>query len=524
MREVEEEKASMAPEDRTAQEVSGLGLLRTLTSRLQGEGVPYCHWKSNEHLREAMLGMTDLDVLCARSAALQMGRILAETGFKRFAAVPARAYPGVEDYLALDGETGRLVHLHLHYQLTLGERHLKGYCLPWESLVLSTRQLDKQWDIYVADPSVEIILLIVRAALKLRSRDRLREVMGRPCLPGDALAEFLWLRERANPEKVAEIARGLLGRDATQLLEVMVTDRPSWRRLVRFRRCATPTLGLYRTYGAMAARGRRWLRELLWLGSASRKRYIRPAIPMTRTDPRGGLLIAFLGSDGSGKSTVGKEIASWLSWKTDVSLLYFGSGDGPGSALRWPLKLAIRLLRGGGVLPPDRYRASATKTIDSSESQRGFFSLWALGRICWAMILSLEKRGKLRRAWRGRNRGVFILCDRYPQNQVMGFNDGPLLSHLTGHPFRLFREAAKWESAPYRWAETNPPDLIIKLHVTPEVALARKPGMSIEEVRKRIETIERLRYPPAARTVDVDAGGPLEGVLLSVKRAVWREI
>src|SRR5437867_10434848 len=121
MREVEEEKAFSTPAARTAQEASSLALLRTLTKRLQGEAVPYCHWKSNEHLREAMLGITDLDILCARSASLQMGRILAETGFKRFAAVPARGYPGVEDYLALDEDTGRLVHLYLHYQLTLGE-------------------------------------------------------------------------------------------------------------------------------------------------------------------------------------------------------------------------------------------------------------------------------------------------------------------------------------------------------------------------------------------------------------------
>jgi hypothetical protein len=72
-------------------------------------------------------------------------RILADTGFRRFMAPPLQAYPAVEDYLGFDHATGRLVHLHLHYQLTLGQRHLKGYRLPWESQLLGTRHFDTRY-------------------------------------------------------------------------------------------------------------------------------------------------------------------------------------------------------------------------------------------------------------------------------------------------------------------------------------------------------------------------------------------
>src|SRR5688572_32557978 len=60
-----------------------------------------------------------------------------------FRSLPHRGYPGVESFVGMDYDTGVLLHFHLHYQLTVGERHLKSYHLPWEDLVLSTRVLDE---------------------------------------------------------------------------------------------------------------------------------------------------------------------------------------------------------------------------------------------------------------------------------------------------------------------------------------------------------------------------------------------
>ena len=52
----------------------------------------------------------------------------------------------------------------------------------------------------------------------------------------------------------------------------------------------------------------------------------------------------------------------------------------------------------------------------------------SLARAIWAVVLAWEKRAKLRRAVRARNRGMIVICDRFPQTQVMGYNDGPLLA------------------------------------------------------------------------------------------------
>jgi hypothetical protein len=142
-----------------------------------------------------MTGSTDLDILVEKSASLKINQILSEMGYKCFTATPYRTYPAVEDYLALDKETGKLVHLHLHYELSIGEKHLKGYCLSWESLVLSNRQLNTEYNIYVTDPNVEMTLLIVRAALKIRTRDHLFALLAKSYVDRDMLIEFNWLEE-----------------------------------------------------------------------------------------------------------------------------------------------------------------------------------------------------------------------------------------------------------------------------------------------------------------------------------------
>jgi thymidylate kinase len=106
----------------------------------------------------------------------------------------------------------------------------------------------------------------------------------------------------------------------------------------------------------------------------------------------------------------------------------------------------------------------------------------------------------------------------------MGFGDGPLLSHWHDHPWKIKRILAQWEATSYRLAELYPPDLVIKLHVTPEMGLQRKEGdADIEEYKRRVEAVKRLRYPPFTKVVDVDANQAFDEVLLRVKHSLWDE-
>jgi hypothetical protein len=104
-----------------SREMTGLEVVIGLAKELEKKNICYCHWKSNEHVYEGMVGITDLDVLIEKCSSDILNQVLARAGFKRFSTVPTNAYPGVEDYLAMDTATGRLVHLHLQHQLVAGE-------------------------------------------------------------------------------------------------------------------------------------------------------------------------------------------------------------------------------------------------------------------------------------------------------------------------------------------------------------------------------------------------------------------
>lgn len=512
---------SLRAEAAPAAAPQGLAVVRGLLDRLHAAGIAYCHWKSNEHLAPALDGLTDLDVLVDRRQHLALQAVLADCGFKRFAATPLRGYPAVEDYLGFDRATGRLAHLHLHWQLTLGQRHLKGYRLPWEERLLATRRFDEAHGAYVADPHLELLLLLVRGILKQRLRDRLGLRLRRSRNDAaDSRREFDWLRDRTDAAELGALGARLLGPGAENPLRAIHArpDDPAPRRALA--RAARPALARCRTWGPVSAGFRALGREALWIADAINRRTLHRPVPLRRVSPRGGTVIALLGSDGSGKSTLVRETTAWLGVKLDVVPIYFGSGDGPGSLLRLPLQLARRGLdaltghaaKSGG----DRSGAAAGPTPRSA--------LRAAAMLPWALTLSLEKRGKLRRMTQARNRGMIVVCDRYAQADFPGFNDGPLLHHLAGSRWRLARALAAWEARPYADAGTAPPDLVLKLLAAPEVALSRRPEMSIEEIRRRLQAVERLRFAAPARVAEIRSDAPLEQVLLEARRIVWDEL
>jgi hypothetical protein len=506
-----------------AKKPTGLDVVNKLLEKFHKEDLIYCHWKSNEHVREGILGLTDLDVLVDKRASLLLQKALSESGFKRFCATPNNGYPAVDDYLAMDEETGKLIHLHLHYQLVAGVAHLKGTHLPWENLVLTKRILDQENNIYVVDPNVEMILLLVRAALKLRTRDYMLNRLSKNYFSGDFATEFYWLKKRIDPEKMLEISTELMGEKAGLSLQDMVLEQPSLEQLRALLKNES-TLHLYKTYGAFEERGRRWLRELLWGWGVVNKRYLHAAIPFRRIPATGGMLIALMGCDGSGKSTQMKALIKWLSWKVDVVPIYFGSGDGPSSLLRKPLNLMARMIRDVPGFKSNREHLNSanrekTLAVDANDPL-----LRIVARVPWALVLAYEKCTKIRKVTKARNRGMIVISDRYPQNQVMGFNDGPLLSRWLNHRSWLLRTLADWESTPYRWAELNTPDIVIKLNVTPEVALNRKADAGIEEYRRRVAAIKSFNYPATTKVVLINANEPLEEVLIKAKRSIWEEL
>jgi hypothetical protein len=223
------------------------------------------------------------------------------------------------------------------------------------------------------------------------------------------------------------------------------------------------------------------------------------------------MVVAVIGSDGSGKSTISADLARRFAARGRATThLYFGSGDGPSSPVRWPLRQARRVLLG------PKGRSERQKALQHRHPQ-------ALGaaRTVWALVLASEKRAKLRRARRARRRGALVVCDRYPQAQVPGVNDGPLLEAWTGDPRRLRRACAAWEARPYLRADRSPPDLVLRLRVDQSTAELRRPEHDPGSLRRRREVVDGLRFRGATLgVVELDATLSYAEVIEAAERAI----
>ena len=497
-----------------------LAVSRALLDAFHAEGVRYCHWKSSEHVLAGLAGETDLDILIDRAQAGLAQGILARTGFKRFAATVGMGYPAIEDYIALDRATGTLLHCHTHYRLVAGERHLKGLQLPWENQFLNTRVWDPDHQIFLVDPNLEFLTLLLRAAVKLQVSDLASQLLGRRYVRGGLVAEYEWLSSRVERPRVLELGRELLGPDVEQPLAELIDLPLTTGGLLRFRRAARSELDRFRTFGPVTSFALQGLRGLAWTVAGVNRKLLRSPRPLRRTIPSGGLVVAFLGSDGSGKSTLVREIGRTYASKIDVYRVYFGSGDGPASLLRLPLRVArrlyVRVVRG-----PRQGPRIGTVPASARTAKRGAAGL---GRLLWGLSLAREKGRRLQSAWRARSLGMLVLADRFPQTQVLGFNDGPLLSDLQHSPGRIARWFASREARAYEWANRYPPDLVIRLNVSPPVAVGRKPEMTLQEVTRRVQAVRSLTFGPGAKVVDLDADRPLEEVVREVKWTIWSAI
>ena len=233
--------------------------------------------------------------------------------------------------------------------------------------------------------------------------------------------------------------------------------------------------------------------------------------------PQGGVLIAFLGADGAGKSTILTEIAQWLSREVAVVSTYGGNGKGSAG---WPR----RCMEWVGALRRGVRKATTREGAVPASDRRSGQATTSPIRAAWVLALANERRDRALQARRARGRGMVVLSDRLSQSQFPGWNDGPRLSPWIDHPSRWRRAAARLEQTSFHLSEMCPPDLVVKLHITPELAARRKPSTPVEQVSTGVELLRRLSYPPTTQVIDIDASEPLADVVLQVKRVVWAAI
>lgn len=485
-----------------------LSSIDKLLKALDEHNIIYCHWKSNEHLGEALSGDTDLDVLFDPAQRTELERVFVDCGLKRFRATPLMQYNAIEDFIGFDQEAAKIWHVHTHYRMTLGEKHLKGYTItPWGPILLKDR-IRGEADVWTSDPSEEFVLLLCRIALKLRWRDLSRK------LGKDDQAEIAWLKKRIIAESVGASADKMVGEKSKEIiLKLFNSDCTRKSQFTSLQNSLRKELKPFTAYSKFGSWFTRTKREIFWLyGGVMRRIGWSNYSANRRISPSGGLVVAILGCDGAGKSTTISYIKKEFNKKIDVVSIYFGSGDGKSSLLRKPMKLVARKVGGKGVGHAVEKEYAEKKKV-SLKSR-----LYSMAKVLWAVTLAKEKKAKQHQMVKARNNGLLVFTDRYPQSNMPGASDGPLLSrYQDGHG--LLKRISVWEQKIYESFSVNPPDLTIKLMVPTDVAIARKPEMTVEEIKKKKSIVMGMNL--SEHEIVIDTSRPFETTRGEVMKEIW---
>ena len=485
-----------------------LSSIERLLIALDESNIRYCHWKSNEHLRQALEGETDLDMLFDPSQRSELERVFSECGLKRFRATPLMQYNAIEDYIGFDQKEAKIWHVHTHYRMTLGEPHLKSYTItPWGKKLLEDR-IRGESNVWTTEPAEEFVILLCRIALKLRWRNMFQK------LGKDDNTEIRWLKGRITNSSVERAAKRLLNgmsvENVVSLLDVKITKKSQFKPL---RKALKKELKTFTAYGNLGSKFASLRREIFWLyGGVKRKLGWSNYQPSRRVSPAGGLVVAFLGCDGAGKSTTLSYVKKEFNKKLDVVSIYFGSGNGSSSLLRKPMKLVARKVGGKGI------GHAVEREYEENEKVSLKSRLYSIAKIIWAITLAKEKKSKQRQMAKARNNGLLVLTDRYPQSNIAGASDGPLLYRFRKRK-GILKSIADWEYEVYESFKKNAPDLAIKLVVPTKIAIDRKPEMTAEEIENKKDIV--MKFDSASYSVVIDTSRPIEITRSEIMNSIW---
>lgn len=470
---------------------------------LNRDGLRYCHWKSNLRLSWGLCGRTDLDLLVDPHHERRFHAIRNDFPIVAAQAPAGKRYPSIEDYVGFDPATGRLFHLHVHYRLVLGEQFVKNYHIPLEDALLDSAAL--HLGVRVPAPEMELLVLSLRALLKYRDRDALKDVLEirSPGLPANIAAEVDWLASRTSAERVRAVAERHLPEVASIVEPFLaaVTDRRDGRRMLHLRHQTRRALRQHQR-GHRPVAVLRYVRE-----SLRRRKRLRFGHSPRRMTVDGGATIAFVGADGSGKTTLTHELDDSLSSLLETRRYYQGSKEP--SPLSRGLYVTFRAGRRA-------HRAASGRLGEAHPVARAL----AAGRDACLhahyLSIGLDRYRRHRAGRREAANGAVVIFDRYPLNAVL---DGPQIGVAGGRNGLL----ARGEEALYR--RFSPPDLLVILRVAPDVALGRKPDHQREAVEAKIHYLDALNdepeRAPGATIRSVDANRPYPDVLAAARQAVW---
>ena len=481
---------------------SALKLIAALLEALQLEDVTYCHWKSNDVLHRSATGENDLDLLVLNDHAARFVQVLCQLNFKQAQVPDDQSMPGVLDYYGYDDDTGRVVHVHAHFRLVIGDDRAKNYHLPVERAYLAERS--ESLGFAIPNPNFEFVVFVIRMKLKHCCWDAVLAGKGR--LSALVRSEFEYLRARVDSSHVNEVlSRQLPFIDAAMFSRCVRSLEPGaslWSRMSTARQLqkaldAQTHQSYFANVGTKA-----WRR----IGRMVRRR-TQSSVTRRRLSS-GGAIIAIVGGDGAGKSTAVNSVESWLGDVLATQKCHLGR-----PRKSWTTNSVRAILKIGKLCG---FRVQLGTTDNKPANLLGHVKMFR--EVCRAR----DRYRTFVKARRFANRGGIVICDRFPLSQIK------LMDNARIGVMANTCRAGQWSEWLRRMERAYydamlPPELLLLLRLDPEIAVRRKTDEGAAYVHTRSSEIWRLEDSPLNARV-VDASQDKEEVLAEIRRLIWMTI
>lgn len=497
-------------------------LIHQLVDAFDGAAVQYCHWKENYRLEQSLAGEDDLEILVDRHDGGRASSILEALGFRPAQVTGEEATPGIFHFFGLDAGSGQVIHVHLYTRLLTGESLVKSHWLPVERLLLENRR--EVNGIQVPSKSAELIIHLLRVFVKYGSTIDLFFLQRE----ADAYArELHWLEDGADRAEVFRLLQAYaVPIEATLFAQCWASLHAPTELIERIRLGYAVRRGL-RRYERHRAVERNLLYARLLLRYGIR-RFSGPRSGSGKRPAAGGALIAVVGPEATGKSTVVAECHRWIAPAFEVRTIHVGK---PASTLL-TLPLNAGLAFGRLLRRPTRARRSIPPKSTSADPAFRWPSggIWSLLAALRAVALAWDRSAQIASARRLAAAGGIVICDRYP-SRIAGAVDSPRLrwdSARGGVSASAYRWLARIEERLY--AQIPPPDLVLRLGVSLATAKQRnrdrlkadKEDDAYLEFRHQQST--RWERPDACRVRDIDTEQSLIETLRQAKLAIWEAL
>jgi thymidylate kinase len=463
--------------------VPGAVLLHQLRDALDARGIRYCQWKGHWNPERWASGEGDVDLLVARQDSAAFEHAVSGIGLKHTVAPAWRQVPALTSYYGFDPGIRRFLHIHVHYQVPLGDDWTMNYQLPIEAPLLSTSVPGPFFRIPA--PELEFIIFVTRMVL---AESLVSTLVHRRELPSRRrAAEWRYLAGRVDHGKVHLLL--------TQHLPAVRPD--VFDRCVRSLSPLCPLVSRLRVkrelQRALEAHTRRTPLVNTLRRVSSRAGYATRRVTGGRNGHNalatGGAIVALVGGDGAGKTTAVNDLVAWASAGLDTATVHLGKPE------RSLTTLAVAVVR----------RIAPMQTL----------------LLVRSVCIARDRYRVYARARRDSARGRLVICDRFPTPLIDGMDGPNIRVPADGNGHRVARWLQQIEQSYYD--RICSPDLLIVLRVDPEVAAMRKVDEPADYVRTRTRLIWETDFTGTKAFV-VDANRQAADVAADLRSLVWSQL